>query len=133
MLNSSITSGQLNLPGISSGNVTLNSSSTSGQLLTINGSSTPTWISAAIPSSTCALTVSGNSTFKDNVEIGGNLTISGVNIGDRFDKIEERLNILRPNVELESRWDELKELGERYRALEQELLSIENVIDILKS
>jgi flagellar motility protein MotE (MotC chaperone) len=32
--------------------------------------------------------------------------------------LEERLNILVPNFELEKEWNELKELGDKYRALE---------------
>ena len=36
-----------------------------------------------------------------------------------MEAVEERLNILTPNPELEADWDELQELGERYRALER--------------
>ena len=49
-----------------------------------------------------------------------------------FDKIEERLEILHPNPELEDRWDELKELGKRYKELEQEIIEKEKVWAILK-
>lgn len=73
-----------------------------------------------------ALTVKGDATFE------GNLKIKGVDLNDRFDEIEKRLAILRPNNDLEGRWEELKELGERYRQLEQEILEKEQVWDILK-
>jgi hypothetical protein len=56
-----------------------------------------------------------------DAEIKGKLKVDGRDIGEILNKIEERLAILRPNPELESRWDELRELGERYRALEADL------------
>ena len=40
---------------------------------------------------------------------------------DRISQIERRLEILTPNPKLEAEWDELKQLGERYRQLETEL------------
>ena len=36
-----------------------------------------------------------------------------------LERIEERLVLLTPNTDLESEWDELKELGDRYRELEK--------------
>ena len=36
-----------------------------------------------------------------------------------MERVEEQLNILTPNPELEKDWDDLQELGERYRALER--------------
>jgi hypothetical protein len=36
-----------------------------------------------------------------------------------MEAVEERLNLLTPNPKLEAEWDELQELGERYRALER--------------
>ena len=36
-----------------------------------------------------------------------------------MEAVEERLNILTPNPELEKDWDDLRRLGERYRALER--------------
>ncbi len=47
------------------------------------------------------------------------IEINGKSLKSWMEKVEERLNILTPNTELEAEWDELKELGERYRALEQ--------------
>ena len=49
-----------------------------------------------------------------------------------LEKIDERLAILHPNPKLEDKWDELKELGKRYRELEQELIEKEKVWTILK-
>lgn len=47
-------------------------------------------------------------------------------------QVEERLNILRPNLELESRWDQLAQLGQQYRKLEAELVEQEKMWNILK-
>jgi hypothetical protein len=72
------------------------------------------------------LTVSGDATFD------GEVTIRGVKLDDRLTAIEERLGILRPNNDLEGKWEKLKALGEEYRKLEQEILEGENIWDILK-
>lgn len=67
-----------------------------------------------------------------DAEFEGDITIKGVKLTERLDEIEKRLAILRPNNDLEGKWDELKELGERYRQLEQEILEKEKVWEILK-
>jgi hypothetical protein len=38
-----------------------------------------------------------------------------------MESVEHRLNILRPNPDLEAEWDQLRALGEQYRKLEQQL------------
>jgi hypothetical protein len=73
-----------------------------------------------------SLRVSGDATFD------GDVTIQGVKLDDRLTAIEERLGILRPNNDLEGKWEKLKALGEQYRKLEQEILEGENIWDILK-
>jgi len=52
---------------------------------------------------------------------GADVRINGVSLTGVLKNIEERLNILRPNTELEAEWDQLRKLGEQYRALEAEL------------
>lgn len=47
------------------------------------------------------------------------IKIRGKSMVDWMEKVEERLNILTPNKEMEAEWDELRELGERYRDLER--------------
>ena len=101
---------------------------TPGQVLTSNGTNT-SWanISLAEPNLQGAtLKVNGNADFD------GEVTIKGKNLTDMLEKIEERLSILHPNPELEDRWDELKELGKRYKELEQEIIEKEKVWAILK-
>ena len=67
-----------------------------------------------------------------DAEFKGKVIIQGKDLCATLDKIEERLGILHPNPELESRWKELQELSNRYRELERELLEKEQVWDILK-
>jgi hypothetical protein len=49
------------------------------------------------------------------------IDINGKSMTAWMKNIEERLNILTVNAELESEWQELKELGEQYRALEKHI------------
>ena len=105
----------------------LNSGS-SGQALTSNGTNT-SWanITLAEPDIKGAtLKVNGNADFE------GEVTIKGKNLTDMLEKIEERLAILHPNEKLEDKWDELKELGKRYKELEAEIIEKEKVWTILK-
>jgi hypothetical protein len=67
-----------------------------------------------------------------DAEFKGEVTIRGVKLDDRLTAIEERLGILRPNNDLEGKWEKLKALGDEYRKLEQEILEGENIWDILK-
>ena len=75
--------------------------------------------------STPSIHVKGAAIFDDDI------TLQGRSLGDTLKKIEDRLNILRPNAEVESRWEELRELGEKYKALEADILSKENLITML--
>ena len=47
------------------------------------------------------------------------IKINGKSMKTWMEAVEERLNILTPNPELEKEWDDLRHLGERYRALEE--------------
>ena len=90
----------------------------------INGTSNTTIAEPSLKGN--SLSVNGDANFE------GEVTIKGKSLFEMFEKIEERLAILHPNPELEDRWDELKELGKRYKELEQELLEKEKVWNILK-
>jgi hypothetical protein len=100
-------------------------SGSAGQVLTSNGTNT-SWITADPSLKGASLKVKGDADFD------GEVTIKGKSLTDMFEKIEERLAILHPNPELEDRWDELKELGKRYKELEQEIIEKERVWNILK-
>lgn len=69
---------------------------------------------------------------KGDAEFEGDIIVKGTSLTDRLDGIEKRLGILRPNPKLEDKWEELKELGERYRQLEQEILEKEQIWSTLK-
>ena len=64
---------------------------------------------------------------------GADIRINGVSLTDVLKNIEQRLNILRPNTELEAKWDQLQELGNRYRQLEAELKEKSRVWEKLKA
>ena len=53
------------------------------------------------------------------------IEINGVSLTKTLQSLQDRLNILRPNADLESRWDELRQVRERYQQLEQEILEKE--------
>lgn len=103
----------------------------SGQVFTTNGIASPTW-------SNSELRCNGNA------KINGQLIVNDKNIedelysiktdiDDRLDTIEEKLGILLPNNDLESRWTKLRELRKQYKELEKECWEQEEVIRILRS
>lgn len=60
------------------------------------------------------------------------ISINGKSMRTWMEHIETRLAILSPNPELEKEWEELKELGNRYRELEKELIEKAKTWEILK-
>jgi hypothetical protein len=69
---------------------------------------------------------------RGDAEFEGDVKIKGKSINEMFDKIEERLAILHPNEKLEEKWEELRELRNRYVELEKEIIEKEKMWDILK-
>lgn len=72
-----------------------------------------------------------NINHNPDLNVEGDIKMKGRSLTEVLDKIEERLAILKPNPDLEERWEELRELGEKYRALEKELLEKEAMWKIL--
>lgn len=97
-----------------------------GNLSIVSTATSSTGYSIFTQPSATGIHVKGDATFD------GDIKIKGVNLGERLDKIEDRLAILRPNEKLEETWDELKALGDRYRELEKELLEKQAVWDLLR-
>jgi hypothetical protein len=64
----------------------------------------------------------------DNADI----VVNGRSLMSAIDALEQRLNIMVPNPELEAEWDELKELGDRYRELEKQCKEKGNMWSKLK-
>ena len=61
------------------------------------------------------------------------IEVNGKSLMKVLEGLEERLNLLTPNVELESDWEELAELGQKYRELETKIKEKVRTWDILKS
>lgn len=112
------------------GTATTLTSGTVGATLSTTGWNNTTWTTAASPytinSVPSIMKVDCDAEFK------GDVKIRGVSLDERLNVIEERLGILRPNNDLEGRWEKLKALGEEYRRLEKEILEGESIWDTLK-
>jgi len=67
-----------------------------------------------------------------DAEFNGDITVKGRSLTETFERIEERLAILVPNVRLEEDWKELQNLRMQYVELERKLLEQQRVFDILK-
>jgi hypothetical protein len=116
----------ITLDSISSPTYTVSSGMTgattisSGAVLTSNG-----W------TSTPALTVNQSGTI-DLEGKNADIRVNGESLMETLRSIQDRLNMLRPNTELEAEWDQLRELVERYRNLEAEFKEKSKMWDTLK-
>ena len=90
----------------------------------------PTW--ADTISITDGNSSPGSLQVKGDAHFNGDVTIKGKSIADSLERIEERLAILRPNEELEEKWDNLRALGQAYRELEKEIIEKQEMWAILK-
>lgn len=105
---------------------TVSSVGSPGQLYASTGISTG-WTSTVDPT----LTVSQSGMLDlqgDNADI----RINGESLMDTLRTIQDRLNMLRPNTELEAEWDQLRELGDQYRKLEAEFKEKSKMWNTLK-
>lgn len=93
----------------------------------INGTTlTAPWSQSVVSRGSDTIRIDGSAT------INGTLTVAGINIADSLQRIEEKLAILRPNKELEEKWDNLRGLRNAYMELEKEILEKEKMWSILK-
>ena len=70
------------------------------------------------------LTVGTSINTSGTIDLRGDdadIVVNGVSLMDKINAIGERLKMLDINPELEAEWDQLRELGDCYRQLEQEL------------
>lgn len=110
------------------------SNGTSGAYLGVTGatgaSSNISWLSDSISLSNnlygAQLDVKGDANFD------GDIKVKGKSIVDSLEQIEARLAILRPNDELEERWEQLRGLRQAYMELEAEIKEKEAMWAILK-
>jgi hypothetical protein len=61
------------------------------------------------------------------------IEINGISLLKTMQEIQSRLNLLQPNTALEAEWEELFELGKKYRALEQQIKEKQATWDRLKA
>ena len=114
--------------GVSYPNVTMASSglyTTSTGPYTISGS-------AGVNTSPWATYNNTTPTLHLNGE-GADIKVNDWSLVDAIKKLEERLNILTPNTKLEAEWNELFELGKKYRELEQQIKDKQATWDRLKA
>ena len=94
---------------------------TLGSNVSITGIGVP-WTGTS--SNTITLDHSWNNQASGKLKLDGpeaDIEINGESMIGMLRAIEQRLNILKPNPELESEWAELRELGNAYRTLEDKI------------
>jgi len=101
---------------------------TNGYTLSSGTSSTVSWTSSQYYQPSNVHIDADGLTMKE----GADIKIGGKSLTEAIEKIEERLGILKPNPELEGRWEKLKELRQQYIELEKDLLEKEKLMKILK-
>jgi hypothetical protein len=98
-------------------------SNTSGPYSVTSGISVP-WSGTSSSSNTFTMDSTWNNHASAKIKLDGpeaDIEINGESLIDMLKTIEQRLNILKPNTELESEWAELKALGDQYRELEAKI------------
>lgn len=116
--------------------------------VTANGTQTSYTLSGygAVPANNITLNLNGSSysdfsvassTMSQSgiVKLSGDnadIDINGVSLKSTLAGIQQRLALLEPNPALEKEWEELKRLGDEYRALEKEIKDRMKTWDILK-
>ena len=116
--------GNITLDNFALGNITFGGTSASINTSTIGITGTGTGYNWA--NGTTGIDWSIGSNIQPNsgkVSIMGpnaDIEVNGRSLMNAIDALEQRLNILVPNPELEKEWDELRELGNRYRELEKQ-------------
>jgi len=107
--------------GGSFGPITSIGSSTSGTYLGSNGSygAIPTWTNGATGVGQIPVTVNASGKIDLQGE-SADITINGTSLLATLAALQERLNWMQPATDLEAEWDQLRELGDRYRELEQQ-------------
>ena len=128
------------VPNVTIGTGTTNT--TSNGLWINNTPNTTVWTTTpstnpyiAMGTGTGAIQGSGTIACK-KVSLAGDdadVDINGKSLRAWMEKVEERLNLLTPNLKLEADWDELRKLGEKYRKLEKKCKEKAEMWDKLKN
>jgi hypothetical protein len=96
-------------------------------IFTTNGTNTLPWLTAS---------PNGPASTSTKINLNGenaDIEVNGWSLVAAVKRIEARLDLFQPNPELESEWEELRSLGEQYRALEQQLKDKQATWDRLKA
>ena len=131
--NSIFTTGSIGNISIGASGAYYNMGSVGTGAYTIAGGGTGAWSSGTYGSNSTnpVLTVKNEGVL----EVTGDkadIRINGVSLKETLDNINARLGMMRPNPKIEAEWDELLELGQRYRALEAEIKDKMQMWDLLK-
>ena len=94
------------------------------------GYSNTMWTTGLSGTSAADLNQSGMLSLKG---ANADIDINGKSLMKTLEALEDRLNMLTPNPEMEAEWDQLRELGERYRELEQQCREKTQMWNKLKS
>ena len=117
---------------------------TLGNITLSGGTTVPTWNTSSVYTIGVGASNGTYSTLNQSASVNINdkgidmkadadLVIGGKSIKKMLEAIEVKLAILEPNLKLESEWEELKRLGNEYRALEKEIQEKMKTWDILKT
>ena len=101
--------------------------STGTNIWTSSGTNTQPWFTAS---------PNGPVTASPKIRLEGadaDIEINGVSLWATMQEISNRLNIMHTNPELETQWQELRELGEQYRKLEQHILDKQATFDRVRA
>jgi hypothetical protein len=108
--------------------ITISSLNTNSVLT--NGTSGPFWANTI--SSTNPMSIDQTGTIELRGE-NADIKVNGESMMETLRGIQDRLNMLRPNLDLEAEWDQLRELGEQYRKLEVEFKEKSKMWETLKA
>jgi hypothetical protein len=93
-------------------------------MVTSSAGITVPWTGTSSSSNTITVNSSWNQPASTKIRLDGpeaDIELNGESLTGMLKAIEQRLNILRPNEELEQEWEELKALGDAYRTLESKI------------
>jgi len=94
------------------------------------GYSNTMWTTGLSGTSAADLNQSGKLSLQGT---NADIDINGKSLMKTLEALEDRLNMLTPNPEMEEEWDQLRELGDRYRELEQQCREKTKMWNKLKS
>lgn len=111
-------------PDVSVTTDSLTVSSTAGPYSVSSGTGISVPWANSVSNNTYTLGPNWNNGTSGKIHLAGpdaDIEVNGESLMGMLKAIEERLNILKPNSELESEWEELKALGNAYRKLEADI------------